>query len=267
MRGASFAVVAFACLFTETVGQDAPAPAPAPAAAAGPAVSFKKDFQTCGQSTYYGTLSSANAASWTRKELETLVKQTHQSVLPLEGVFEALIDLDKSADGGVQLIYSGKTMPAEPFGEQDTWTREHLWSDSRGAVGSHAFFDIHNNRPEATRVTMIRRNMMFGECGTVEFADVCEKPAFGGAPSDTSQDGKVWMPPANVRGDIARALFYMELRYGPTSELGLALSTCPPFEGKEGILSTLLEWHAADPPSDEEFLRNQNACRYWQGNR
>mgnify|MGYP005841681435 CR=1 FL=1 len=151
------------------------------------------------------------------------------------------------------------------YGQQDTWTREHLWPDTRGASGI-AFYDIHNSRPETTRVTMIRGDMLYGECGTVEYADVCESPAFGAAPTDTSQDGKVWMPPASVRGDIARALFYMALRYG-NEDPPLALSDCPPWQASMGILSQLLEWHEADPVSEEERGRNNNACQYWQGNR
>ena len=230
-------------------------------------VSYKKDYPNCGTSTYYSSLGS-NPSSWTRQEVENLVTSTHGDPLPVEGVFEALIELDQSPEGAgsVQLIYSDKAAPAAGYGEQDTWTREHLWQDSRGAVGGFAFTDIHNNRPENTRVTMIRGDMTFGECGTVEFADVCEQPAFGGAPGDTSQDGKVWMPPANVRGDIARAIFYMELRYGNT-ELALEIKDCPPFAGKMSYLSQLLEWHAADPVSDEEFQRNTDACSNWQGNR
>ena len=216
-------------------------------------VSYKKDYPNCGTSMYYSSLGSS-PSSWTREQLESLVTSTHGDPLPVEGVFEALIELDQSPEGpgSVQLIYSGKSAPAEGYGEQDTWTREHLWADSRGAVGNYAFFDIHNNRPESTRVTMIKREMTFGECGTVEFADVCEKPAFGGAPGDTSQDGKVWMPPANVRGDVARALFYMELRYGKT-ELALKIVDCPPFAGRMAYLSQLLEWHAADPVTGEEL--------------
>lgn len=232
-----------------------------------PPASSKKDYPNCATSIYYQDLST-NPAAWNREELENLVEKTHGDPLSIEGVFEALIELDQAPNepGSVQLIYSGKSMPAGGYNAQDTWTREHLWADSRGAVGSFAFTDIHNSRPESTRVTMIKREMTFGECGTVEFADVCEKPAFTLGPADTSQDGKVWMPPLDVRGDIARALFYMELRYG-TTDLDLKIVDCPPFAGRMSYLSQLLEWHAADPVSDPELIRNTNACTDWQGNR
>jgi len=229
-------------------------------------ISYKKDYPNCAQSIYYG---GRTPSSWERDELAELVTSTHGDPLPLEGVYEALIELDasKTTAGAVDLIYSGEPIAAKPYGEQDTWTREQLWPDSRGAVGSHAFADIHNNRPENTRVSMIKREMLFGSCGTVEFGDACEKPAFATGPSDTEQDGKVWLPPENVRGDIARALFYMELRY-KKEDLGLEIVDCPPFvNGKMAYLSQLLEWHAADPVSDEELERNTNACANWQGNR
>jgi endonuclease I len=228
----------------------------------------KQDYPDCGPSTYYQPL-PATKSQWTKKAVGGLLANTHRNVLELQSLAQALVELDIHPEGGVSLIYSDKAYTdanVENFDQPDTWTREHLWPDSRGAVGGFAFTDIHNSRPEATRVTMIRKDMMYGECATVEFADVCEKPAFGGADLDTSQDGKVWMPPEQVRGDIARAIMYMEVRYHDT-DLNLTLSDCPPFTGKMGILSQLLEWHAADPVSPEEYNRNQYACQYWQGNR
>ena len=47
---------------------------------------------------------------------------------------------------------------------------------------------------------------------------------------DTAKDGSTFLPPADNRGDIARAILYMDLRYdgdeGSTT-LDLVVSDCP----------------------------------------
>jgi len=66
-------------------------------------------------------------------------------------------------------------------------------------------------------------------------------PANAEAAEDTSSDTERWMPPAAVRGDIARALFYMHLRYNGDDDpdnKDLILSDCPSKEdARLGYLS------------------------------
>ncbi|CAB9526759.1 Endonuclease I [Seminavis robusta] len=252
-------LLGLASLLSVGIGQEEETAAPVDASL------FKKDFDNCGRALFYTSLDPTTA---TKADFALIVKSQHRNVLNEEGVYQALIELDqtKGNPGTVDTIYSNQSMVARGYGKTDTWTRERLWPMTRGAVGGYASTDIHNNRPEETRITSIKREMLFGKCGTVEFADVCVRPAFTLGPSSTEQDGKIWLPPADKRGDIARALFYMQLRYGD-EELDLRLTDCPPFNGKMAYLSQLLEWHADDPVDDNEFNRNTNACRYWQGNR
>jgi len=78
----------------------------------------------------------------------------------------------------------------------------------------------------------------------------------------TSEDSNSWEPPAVVRGEIARAAFYMDVRYSSdkanendlklTNDLS-AISSDTVFFGR---LDTLLEWHMADPVDAAERTRN-----------
>ena len=83
-------------------------------------------------------------------------------------------------------------------------------------------------------------------------------------------------PPENARGEIARALLYMELRYGTRTTasdgLGLVLSDChPEYVGidskRMGYFSKLVQWHLEYPPSATEQQRNDKVCALYQGNR
>ena len=78
----------------------------------------------------------------------------------------------------------------------------------------------------------------------------------------TSEDTDSWEPPVEVRGEIARAAFYMDVRYSGdksnendlqlTNDLS-GISSDSVFFGK---LDTLLEWHIADPVDAAERTRN-----------
>ncbi len=76
-------------------------------------------------------------------------------------------------------------------------------------------------------------------------------------------------PRDEVKGDIARMIFYMDLRYeGGVGEPNLVavegLTTYP--NPQIGSLSTLLQWHEQDPPDAFEKRRNDVIYK-WQGNR
>lgn len=118
-------------------------------------------------------------------------------------------------------------------------------------------------------VNAARGNLFFGACGLFKNAEQCKIPANDEAASDTSADGHVWLPPSSVRGDIARAMFYMELRYDDDDGgLDLILTDCPTDADNEmAYLSQLLDWHLADPPDESERERNNRICERWQGNR
>ncbi len=77
-------------------------------------------------------------------------------------------------------------------------------------------------------------------------------------------------PADNVKGDVSRMLFYMDVRYegNDDSKVGdLSLVDKTGTSGNElGKLCTLLEWHAQDPVSNWERRRNERIYER-QGNR
>ncbi|RWR91445.1 extracellular ribonuclease-like protein [Cinnamomum micranthum f. kanehirae] len=118
-------------------------------------------------------------------------------------------------------------------------------------------------------VNSSRGNKYYGECSS--HSTDCLKPANREAASDTETDRKRWAPPLQVRGDIARSLMYMAVRYGfyqPGGGPHLQLSNSPSIEkGEMGLLSALLKWNELDPPSRAEKLRNDRICKLYQHNR
>ena len=140
--------------------------------------------------------------------------------------------------------------------QSNSWNREHIWPKSHGFPDDddNAYTDVHNLKPCDRSVNSSR--------GTKDFD-------FGGnqhsEASDCLTDSDSWEPPDYVKGDIARILFYMVVRYDPgidhennTFDLELVDYTTPnntePIFGK---LSSLLDWHLSDPVDDFEINRNE----------
>src|SRR5438067_1973889 len=82
-------------------------------------------------------------------------------------------------------------------------------------------------------------------------------PAHAEAPLCTS-DTDSWEPPASIKGDLARSIFYMAIRYtgDKSNEPALHLTDNSALikstNSYMGKLSTLLAWHKADPVSADE---------------
>ncbi len=140
--------------------------------------------------------------------------------------------------------------------QSNSWNREHVWPKSHGFPDEddNAYTDVHNLKPCDRSVNSSR--------GTKDFD-------FGGSQhneaNDCNTDTDSWEPPDYVKGDIARILFYMVIRYDPgfdhnnnTFDLELVDYTTPnnndPILGK---LSSLIQWHNDDPIDDFEINRNE----------
>lgn len=185
-----------------------------------------------------------------------------QEKLTYDQVWEALkeTDEDPANKNNVILLYTGRSQAkTSNGGGADDWNREHVWAKSHGDFGTTKGpgTDIHHLRPTDASVNSSRGNLDFDNGGSLH--KEC---------TECRYDGDSWEPPNRVKGDIARMIFYMAVRYEGEGEIDLELadqvSTSPaPLHGK---LSTLLEWNKLDPV--DEFEQHRNEVIYkWQKNR
>ena len=183
----------------------------------------------------------------------------------------AKLDADLGNPNSVILIYSRRSEAISNFGTSSGWNREHLWCNSYGIdKRGPAYSDLHNLRPADASVNSARSNKIFDISNTRDAK--YQKPGHPEAKL-TSEDSDSWQPPSDVRGEIARAAFYMDVRYSGdkanendlklTNDLS-AISSDSVFFGK---LETLLEWHIADPVDAAERVRNDLVYSDYQKNR
>ena len=241
----------------------------------------------CSLEAYYAEFNGVAVSAWDRAALSDLITRTHTvSLVKLgtqagqEDVFAALRDVDAgttlTADGTptVHLLLRNIDFDAA-LRTPEGWTRHDLWPVDRAADPdeTRAGVDVHAKRPEDWEVEQELRGLFWGTCGqhllsnNEDDESQCVVPAVPSqTAADTATDYKIVTPPVEFRGDVARSLLYMVLRY--SDELGLNVKDCPPFATNEiGYLSELLQWHQDDPPSVSEQARNQRVCERWQGNR
>ena len=173
-------------------------------------------------------------------------------------------DVDPNNSNNVILIYSGESVNGpNQYNGGSGWNREHVWAKSRGDFGNTApeGTDIHNLRACNINLNSTRNNYSFDNC------DINCSQSFGNYYSGTA---RVFEPRDQDKGDVARIIFYMEVRYeGDNGEEDLEMTNDILFSNNEprhGVRSTLLEWHELDPVDD--FERNRNDVIYsYQGNR
>ncbi|MDE6013498.1 MAG: endonuclease, partial [Anaeroplasmataceae bacterium] len=148
-----------------------------------------------------------------------------------------------------------------------SWNKEHVWAKSHG-FGTESwdpYSDAHHLRPTLNSINSSRSNSDFGELDGVS-----------GVKSDNFGNrwtGDTFEPRDEVKGDVARMMFYMATRYGFTAPYNLKLvndahtSLSKEGNGRFGNLQTLLKWHYEDPVSDAEIYRNNVIYQDWQHNR
>ena len=176
-------------------------------------------------------------------------------------------DQDPENNDNILLVYTGRSQEKgyrdgcncysnyENGTQSNSWNREHVWPKSHGFpdVDDVAYTDVHNLKPCDRSVNASR--------GTRDYDNG------GNQHSEATEclfDSDSWQPGDSTKGDIARIIFYMVVRYDPgydhnniEFDLELVDYTTPnnsnPILGK---LSSLLQWHIEDPVDDFEINRN-----------
>lgn len=214
-----------------------------------------------------------------KNALATKITTTHTNFLSYTpGVWEAskVTDLDPNNSNNVLLIYGyengtdaivtndrsrDKTFNG---GNSGDWNREHTYAKSLGTPSlldggtandpsSDAGEDAHHLRPSDVQWNNSRGNLKF---------------ATGSGNSKTVTGG--WYPGDEWKGDIARMMMYMYLRYGSQC-LPINVGTGTSTSSDGNMVNLFLQWNVEDPVSAFEDARNtyhgNTANTYAQGNR
>lgn len=172
----------------------------------------------------------------------------------------------------VRCVYStGSSFATMDLAAWPNWNREHCWPQSRGCNSGPQKSDMHHIFACNASANTARGNKIYANGGT--------GPAHANAPLCTTTS-TTWQVNLDHRGDIARAMLYLDLRYeGTNGERDLVLTTNHTLIDSAnnnmnnfpnnavyyfGNLQTLIQWHNEDPVDD--FERNRNNYVYSRQN-
>lgn len=217
---------------------------------------------------YYKDIDFTKTGSSLMDVLATKIISSHTNPVSsyTPGVWDALkqSDLDPTDNTKVLLIYgyndndgnyvTDRTRDKNETGgtQGSDWNREHVYPRSLGTPGftneSTPGSDPHHLRASDVKMNSNRDNKKFAT-GSGNAGDVSGN----------------WYPGDEWKGDVARMMMYMYLRYG---------NQCLPKNVAVGSVATsdsnmvtlLLQWNAEDPVSEFEKNRN-NVIATIQGNR
>lgn len=183
---------------------------------------------------YYGDLGLTENTEVNYQQLQNHTVKNHTTILSYGQRHQYLYNADEdlSNSDNVTLMYSGENRYWEEYTSgtnsymPQTFNTEHVYPQSL-LVAADAVTDLHHLRSCDADVNSSRSNYPFiMSSGTYQVID-----------------NSKWYPGDDWRGDIARMIFYVNVRYGETFE-------------KVGGLELFLEWNVADPVSDFEIQRN-----------
>ena len=187
-----------------------------------------------------------------------------QTKISYSQVWDALKDTDQDPanSSNVILLYTGRSEPkSDNGGAVGQWNREHVWAKSHGDFGTSTGpgTDIHHLRPEDVTVNSIRGNKDFDNGGT----------AVSGAAGNYT-DSDPFEPRDAVKGDVARMILYMAVRYEGDDAFADLEPNDRVSNGSApniGRLSVLKQWSQEDPPDSFEERRNDVIFDRYQHNR
>ena len=172
-------------------------------------------------------------------------------------------------NGSQAYTYSmGQNQCGEYVQEGDCYNREHSWPQSWFSGDDQAVpsRDLHHVFPTDGFVNSKRSNYPFGEVDVPSWTSQ-NGSKLGSCKNSLGYNGIVFEPIDEYKGDFARALMYMSVRYY-TEDGSWGLSD---MTNKSEILpwamQMLLNWNEQDPVSQKEIDRNNVIYNDYQHNR
>lgn len=222
---------------------------------------------------YYNDVNLSLTGTALMTALSNKVTTTHTTLIPYGWTAMQQADLNPQSSTQVLLIYGWENGTDNDVkndrergvnnngGNNGDWNREHVFAKSLAnpsltTDNPGPGTDLHNLRPSDVQWNAARGNLKF---------------AIGSGLSGPSNGG--WYPGDEWKGDVARIIMYMYIRYngdGTTSEQ----TQCWPINAGIGTINSIdtkmvdlfLQWNAEDPVSDVELQRNPVSATM-QGNR
>ncbi|HSP12275.1 MAG TPA: Ig-like domain-containing protein [Salegentibacter sp.] len=193
---------------------------------------------------YYQGLAISGDDDMNYQVLSDLTIRKHTTILSYGERHEYLYDADEDLDNpdNVILIYSGESRYWEEYWsgsnsyDPQTFNTEHIYPQSR-LESDEAVTDLHHLRVADAEVNEMRLNFPFAD----------------GSGNHELINGNSWYPGDEWKGDVARMVLYLNIRYNEDIS-------------KVGDLDIFLEWNREDPVSDFERQRN-DVIESAQGNR
>lgn len=226
---------------------------------------------TTAPSGYYNSLNGLSGAA---------LKQAVQNIIANPSVVKAftyadvydmitIADQNPANSNEVWLIYTEQPRSKIDIQSGNSivgkWNREHIFCQSRG--GYSAGFDYNLspfgiNNGLASNANDIGAGL--SDAHHIRAVDGQENSSRNNQDYGLGDYNGPSIPTTTWRGDVARAMFYMAVRYN-----GLSLANGNPADttvGQMGDLATLLLWNQQDTSDDFEMNRN-NYIYTWQKNR
>ncbi len=254
------------------------------------AANYSMSFGAAGTSSgYYASVNSSSAANL-RATLHPVIDD-HVKIPYSGGGTDTWFVLERADQDPLNAsrildIYKNASY-AKVGGGNSSYNREHTWPKSLGFPNdgstNYPYSDTHMLMLSDISHNSARGNLVFNNCpsGSEQFATNVYFGQ-GGAGQSNFRCGNYWQVWTRLKGNVARAMFYMDVRYegGTHSGTGVSepdlrltdnASLITQSSGNAsvaymGLLATLIQWHQEDPVDDRERLRNEVIFNY-QGNR
>jgi endonuclease I len=234
---------------------------------------------------YYNTVDLTNATTL-RSTLHAVIDDhtRYPYTSSNTDTWDILEAADQDPNNSSRVLDLYKNASYQKFGGGNTfYSREHSWPTSYGfsSSGSSPYTDCHHLFISDYAYNSTRGNKPYTTCtGCNEVTTVVNNGQGGAGQSNWtvgSSSSGLWETWIGRRGDVARAILYMDVRYEGGTHGGTGASE-PNLQVTDnaslivaggtymGMLSDLLRWNIDDPPSDHERNRLEVVFSY-QGNR